>query len=345
MVCKFKFFLIDLLVPVQNNYSTYRQHLGKNRKRYKYNYNTLTFEIVNITTGKKILKSLVFIFITCFIAISGFILINSVYSPEELLLEKKSAELSNLVENLNYQLDSISHILESTHFKDDNLYRIILEIDTIPRSIRDAGVGGSKESQKISNSNKAGLVLLTSQKIEKLYRQINIQQESYEYLQIKADEKIKKLSCIPSIQPLSIKDLSFISSYFGTRIDPFFNYQKPHYGLDFVAPKGTKIYATGDGIVTLSKFSRKGYGNEIIINHSFGYSSRYAHLDDIYVNEGEKVKRGQLIGLLGNTGRSTGPHLHYEIRFNNEPIDPMYYFSDNITSEEYERMLNNSTFR
>ncbi len=345
MACKFKFFLIDLLVSVQNNYLTFRLHLGKSIKRYKYNYKTLTFEIVNISPGKRILKSLGLILTVCIIAFCGFILINAIYSPQEILLQKKSKKLSTLIQNLNYQLDSISHVLEKTHFRNDNLYRIILETDTIPRTIRDAGIGGSKKSQKISDANKAGQVLLTAQKIEKLYRQINIQQESYDFLQIKAEEKVRKLSCIPSIQPLSTRDLSFISSYFGTRVDPFFKYQKPHYGLDFVAPKGTKIYATGDGIVTLSKFSRKGYGNEIIINHSFGYSSRYAHLDSIFVKAGEKVKRGQLIGLLGNTGRSTGPHLHYEIRFNDNPINPLYYYSDDITGEEYERMLNNSAFR
>jgi murein DD-endopeptidase MepM/ murein hydrolase activator NlpD len=319
--------------------------LGNNRKRYKYNYNTLTFEIINSTPGKRILKILVFLFIICLIAFTNYILINALVSPKELLLTKESKELSNLIEDLDHQLDSISIFLVNNHFKDDNLYRTILEIDTIPKTIRDAGIGGSNKSEKIANLNKASLILLTAQKIDKLYRQINIQVESYEYLQNKANEKIKKIARIPSIQPLSIKDLIFISSYFGTRIDPFYNSQKLHYGLDFVAPQGTKIYATGDGIVTLSKYSRKGYGNEIIINHSFGYSSRYAHLDAIFIKEGEKVKRGQLIGLLGNTGRSTGPHLHYEIRYDNQPIDPIYYFSDEISVEEYERMVNNSNIR
>jgi murein DD-endopeptidase MepM/ murein hydrolase activator NlpD len=319
--------------------------LSKKRKRYKYNYNSLTFEKINITPGKKIFISLVFVLIICLAGIIGYIAINSIGSPEEFLLKKKSKELNNLIEYLNYQLDSMGNILSDNHFKNDNLYRIILEIDTIPKSIRDAGIGGSKESEKVSNHNRSGLVLVTAQKIDKLYRQIDIQTESYEYLQIKADEKIKKIECIPSIQPLSVGDLTFISSYFGIRIDPFFNQIKPHYGLDFVAPKGTKIYSTGDGIVTLSKFSRKGYGNEIIIDHSFGYSTRYAHLDEIFIKKGEKVKRGQLIGTLGSTGRSTGPHLHYEIRYNNKPINPIYYYSDEISSEEYERMLNNSNFR
>ena len=319
--------------------------MGKSRKRYKYNYNSLTFETINITPGKKIFKSLVFMFVFCCVSVIGYISISSIGSPKELLLEKQSKELSNLIEYVNYQLDSISNVLVNNHFNDDNFYRTILEIDAIPKSIRDAGVGGSKITEKIAPINNAGLILVTAQKIDKLYRQINMQAESYEYLQDKADEKVKRIACIPSIQPLSVGDLIFISSYYGTRIDPFYKHQKPHFGLDFVAPRGTKIYTTGNGIVTLSKYSRKGYGNEIIINHSFGYSTRYAHLDEIYVKEGEKVKRGQLIGTLGNTGRSTGPHLHYEIRYNHRPINPIYYYADEITSEEYERMLNNSNLR
>ena len=263
----------------------------------------------------------------------------------QFLLKKQSKELNHLIEYLNYQFDSISNVLSESHFKNDNLYRTILEIDSIPKSIRDAGVGGSKESEKVENRNKAGLILVIAQKIDKLYRQMNMQTESYDYLQDKADEKNKRIECIPSILPLSVGDLTFISSYFGARIDPFFNHQKPHFGLDFVAPIGTKIYSTGDGIVTLSKFSRKGYGNEIIIDHSFGYSTRYAHLDEIFIKEGEKVKRGQLIGTLGNTGRSTGPHLHYEIQYNKKPINPIYYYADEISSEEYERMLNISNSR
>jgi murein DD-endopeptidase MepM/ murein hydrolase activator NlpD len=319
--------------------------MGKSRKRYKYNYNSLTFETINITPGKKIFKSLVFTIGFCLCCIIGYIAINFIGSPKELLLQKKSIELNNLIGSLNNQLDSISNVLTESYFKNDNIYRIILEVDTIPKSIRDAGIGGSKKSEKVANNNKAGLILITAQKIDKLYRQVDIQDESYKYLQDKAEEKIKRLECIPYILPLSVGDLNFISSYFGTRIDPFYNHQKSHFGLDFVAPVGTKIYSTGDGIVTLSKFSRKGYGNEIIIDHSFGYSTRYAHLDEIFIKEGEKVKRGQLIGTLGNTGRSTGPHLHYEIRYNSKPINPIYYYSDEISNEEYERMLNNSNFR
>jgi murein DD-endopeptidase MepM/ murein hydrolase activator NlpD len=319
--------------------------LGKNRKRYKYNYNSLTFETINITPGKKIFKSLVFIFIIFIASVTGYIAISSIGSPEEFLLKKKSKELNGLIEYLNFQLDSMSNVLADCHFTNDNFYRTILEVDTIPKTIRDAGIGGSQKSEKVADINKAGLILITAQKIDKLYRQIDIQTESYEYLQDKATDKIKRIECIPSIQPISVGDLRFISSHFGTRIDPFYKYQKPHYGLDFVAPVGTKIYSTGDGIVTLSKYSRKGYGNEIIINHSFGYSTRYAHLNEIFIKEGEKVKRGQLIGTLGNTGRSTGPHLHYEIRYNNKPINPIYYYSDEISEEEYERMLNNSNSR
>ena len=313
--------------------------MGKKRKKYKYNYTTLTFEEINIRGVQIIRKALILIFILCLIVTIDIFLLSMIRSPKELSLSKEGKELNALIEVINNQLDSVSDILVNSHFKDDNLYRMILEIDTIPKSIRDAGIGGSEKYRNLENINKAGLIVDVARKIDKLYRQIDIQSESYEFLMDKAAEKIKRISCIPSIQPVSVKDLTFISSYFGVRLDPFVKYVKPHHGLDFVAPKGTKIYATGDGIVTLSKYSRKGYGNEIIIDHFFGYNTRYAHLDEIIVKKGEKVKRGQLIGLLGNTGRSTGPHLHYEIRYFNRPINPMYYFSDEISENEYERMI------
>lgn len=313
--------------------------MGKKGKKYKYNYTKLTFEEINISGLQLIKKVLLFILVLSLVAVTDIFLLSFIKSPKESSLLKKGKELNTLIEVINNQLDSISDVLSNNHFKDDNLYRMILEIDTIPKSIRDAGIGGSEKYKELDNLKKAGIVINVAQKIDKLYRQIDIQKESYNYLLDKADEKIKMIASIPSIQPLSVRDLNFISSYFGVRVDPFVKFIKPHYGLDFVAPKGTKIYATGDGIVTLSKYSRKGYGNEIIINHSFGYHTRYAHLDKIYVKEGEKVKRGQLIGLLGNTGRSTGPHLHYEIRYNNKPINPIYYFADEISENEYERMI------
>ncbi len=337
MVCKFKFFLIDLLQSVLINY--FLNHLGINRKKYKYNYSTLNFEEIDSSKGQMINKALFFLFILGFVVCVDICILYIIGSPKELSLSKKSDELTGLIEVINNQLDSVSAILSNEHFKNDNLYRIILEVDTIPKSIRDAGIGGSKKYNNLEDINRAGEIISVAQKIDKLYRQIEIQTESYDYLKDKADENIKKIACIPSIQPVSVKDLTFISSYFGVRVDPFSNYIRPHYGLDFVAPRGTKIYATGDGIVTFSEYSRKGYGNEIIIDHFFGYNTRYAHLDKILVKEGETVKRGQLIGLLGNTGRSTGPHLHYEIRYNNQPINPIYYFADEISEQEYERMI------
>ena len=337
MVCKFKFFLIDLLQSVLIYY--FLNHLGHTRKKYKYNYTTLKFE--EITRNRRFIlgKALFFLLILSVVACIDVFLLYKIGSPKEITLSHKSEKLNELIEVINNQLDSVSAILSNNQFKDDNLYRIILEIDTIPKSIRDAGIGGSRKYRNLNDLNKAGLVIDVAQKIDKLYRQIDIQTRSFEYLVEMADENQKKIACIPSIQPVSVKDLTFISSYFGVRIDPFSKYQKPHYGLDFVAPMGTKIYATGDGIVTLSKYSRKGYGNEIIIDHNFGYNSRYAHLDKILIKEGQKVKRGQLIGLLGNTGRSTGPHLHYEIRYNNQPINPIYYYADEISEQEYERMI------
>jgi murein DD-endopeptidase MepM/ murein hydrolase activator NlpD len=145
----------------------------------------------------------------------------------------------------------------------------------------------------------------------------------------------KKHNAIPAIRPIAQHNLIMVSSFFGKRFDPFFHEEADHFGLDLVAPVGSEVYATGDGTVTLLNFSRTGYGNELVINHSFGYSTRYAHLEKFFVSEGESVKRGQLIGAVGNSGRSTGPHLHYEVLYEGKPVNPVFYYSDDLTDNEF----------
>jgi murein DD-endopeptidase MepM/ murein hydrolase activator NlpD len=172
-----------------------------------------------------------------------------------------------------------------------------------------------------------------------LNHQLSIQSESYEILLLKAREHAMQFSHIPAIQPVSRTDLYSISSDFGVRTDPFYFHQKVHCGLDFVAAEGKSVYATGDGIVTFIQFSRTGYGNEIIIDHSFGFGSRYAHLDTILVTEGQKVKRGQMIGRVGKSGRATGPHLHYEVLYEKKPVNPALYFDSSLTVQEYKQIL------
>jgi murein DD-endopeptidase MepM/ murein hydrolase activator NlpD len=212
-------------------------------------------------------------------------------------------------------------ILQSSYFPADNIYRTILNIDTIPLSMRYGGTGGSAAVNGLVAEDNISSRL--RKQIDKLNVQIQLQRLSFQNVLDKALERELMLKCLPAIQPISISDVKYISSYFGSRTDPFNHEgQQIHAGIDFVAVYGVNVYATGNGIVTLCQNSRTGYGNEVVVDHAFGYSSRYAHLQEMLVEEGDEVKRGQIIGKVGSSGRSTGPHLHYEVRFENKAVDP-----------------------
>ena len=262
--------------------------------------------------------------------------------PLEKFYKKRISDLTKDYDILYNKLDSQRVYLGGVLTEQDYYYREILELDSISATMRLAGVGGSTPIGSISlgsieNQNINGMPI--NKEIQSLYSQLKLQDRSYNEIFVKALEREDKLNKIPAISPILMQYNTWISSYFGGRIDPFTHTVRIHHGLDFVASKNTKIYATGDGTVTLAKYSRNGYGNEVVISHGYGYSTRYAHLNKILVKEGEKIKRGQTIGTMGNTGRSTGTHLHYEIRQNGIPINPIYYFSENLTPSEYKEMI------
>jgi len=299
-----------------------------------------------VTPGQKLKKTLVFVFTPAFILFAAIFLLGLfVDLPKELLLSKKSEQNYQQLKLLDQKLDSLSSLLTQKIYLNDNSFRAILELDSLANSIREAGTGGSDQNIQFHNINNPALLLKLAKKLDKINHQLNIQEESHIEISSSAETWRKKINSVPLILPISKNDLIFISSAFGGRMDPFFGRFSNHSGCDYVAEIGTKVYATGDGTVTLLNYSRKGYGNEVIIDHSFGFSTRYAHLDKILVTEGESVNRGQVIGLAGNTGRSTGPHLHYEVRFESKPVNPFFYYSDDITGDEYDMMVrkNNST--
>ena len=211
-------------------------------------------------------------------------------------------------------------------------------MDSLPFSIRSAGIGGYDPYASPMKSFPSQFFNSLMKKIENLHKQLSIQEESYDEIMMAALDKTNRLRHFPGIPPLKCTDHIWISSYFGIREDPFSFFKKVHLGIDFCGPKNTEIYATADGIVTFVKHSRKGYGNEIVVDHGFGHCTRYAHLNSILVENGQKVERGEIIGLMGNTGRSTGTHLHYEVWYLNQPINPLYFFSDDLTPEEFEQL-------
>jgi murein DD-endopeptidase MepM/ murein hydrolase activator NlpD len=260
---------------------------------------------------------------------------------ESFLLRQNELKYQQLI-LLDQKLDSLSAILTQQIFLNDNAFRAILQLDSLANSIREAGTGGSELNVRFKNLNNPSLLLKLAKKLEKINHQLRIQEESHNEISLSAETWKERINSIPLIFPISKNDLIFISSVFGGRIDPFCNEYSTHTGCDYVAPIGTKVYATGNGIVTFLNYSRKGYGNEVIIDHSFGFSTRYAHLDKILVEAGDSVYRGQVIGMVGNTGRSTGPHLHYEVRFESQPLNPFFYYSDDISGDEYDLMVRSS---
>ena len=306
----------------------------KSKKTYYYNDHSLSFEEIQISGRKKVKKILSFSLLAIIISgVAGYVLYHFTYSPEKYVLTKKITFLESEMNRLAMNCDSVGLLLTNHYFSRDNLYRTILGVDTLPITMRTAGSGGYVPVKALSQDEyRTHNIKL---KINQLNNQVEIQLNSFEILEETAQEKEKKHTTIPAIRPVAKKHLILISSYFGKRSDPFIHEEADHYGLDFVSPVGTKVYATGDGTVTLLKYSRTGYGNELVINHSFGYSTRYAHLEKFFVSLGDPVKRGQLIGLVGNSGRSTGPHLHYEVRYEGKPLNPVFYYSDDLNDNEF----------
>jgi len=308
------------------------------KKKYRFDPVTLTFEEIKSDRKTRIGEFLLYIVVSMMITlIVGFILNQAFGSVESKILENKLFSLNQQIRGLLNKGHQFSSILHNDHFPKDNTYRAILQIDTLSDNVREAGTGGYVPQYQYSLKNDISDTL--GNLITKLNSMLQIQTGSYETVYKKALEHQSSLSHMPAIQPISKKDLIMISSNFGLRSDPFLEQQEVHSGLDFVAAEGKDVYATGDGTVTLVQESRIGYGNEIFIDHGYGFGSRYAHLSLILVKEGQNVKRGELIGKVGESGRATGPHLHYEVLYENKPVNPSFYFDNSLSVEEYQRIL------
>lgn len=308
------------------------------KKKYHFDPVTLTFEEIKSDRKTRAGEFILYVTVSMLITLLVGFILNQVFgSAESKILENKLFSLNQQIKGMLNKGNHFSSILYNEHFPRDNTYRAILQIDTLSENVREAGTGGYVPRNQLSFNNDISDTL--GSLITKLNSQLQIQTGSYDIVYKKALEHQVALSHMPAIQPISRKDLIMISSNFGIRSDPFLGQQEVHYGLDFVAAEGKNVYTTGDGSVTLVKESRIGYGNEIFIDHGFGFGSRYAHLSRILVREGQIVKRGQLIGKVGESGRATGPHLHYEVLYENKPVNPSFYFDNSLSVEEYQRIL------
>ena len=308
--------------------------------KYYYDTKTLSYKPID-STGVDKFKNFIIYFTSSAILAFFIILIFFQYfdSPKEKRLKNEINNLTTQYEFINNNLKQIELVLDDIQKRDDNIYRTIFEADPIPTSIRKQGFGGVNRYKKLSGYSNSDLIINTTKKIDQLTKQLYLQSKSFDEIIELAKNKSEMLASLPAIQPVANKDLKRMASGYGYRIHPIYKTRKMHYGMDFSAKIGTEIYATGDGVISKVKRSKRGYGNYVKINHGFGYETLYAHMSKHIVKKGQKVKRGEVIGYVGNTGISTAPHLHYEVRKDNKKINPVNFYYNDLTPEEYEKML------
>jgi murein DD-endopeptidase MepM/ murein hydrolase activator NlpD len=305
-------------------------------RKYHINPETLRYERVRSTRRQRI-RFLVSISLglIALAILMRFGFERSFPTPRQIIYHKENKVLRTELSSLNAELQEVESQLAELRNRDDRFYRAILSLDPVPASMRSVGTGGSQRGLVLQNMRDPGMVREVSQRIEKISNKMRIQSSSLDRVYKEAIDNQHFLACKPSINPISPGDPTWLTSGYGFRVDPFTKKRAAHHGIDLAGPLGLDVHCTGEGTVTIAHVSRHGYGKEVVVDHGFGFTSRYAHLDDIYVKVGQKLKRGEVIGILGNTGRSTGPHLHYEIRKNGHPVNPMYFFYENLSAGEY----------
>ncbi len=270
----------------------------------------------------------------------AFIVIQFIGSPKEMRLQKENADLLAEYNILNMEIDRLGTVIQELENRDDNIYRVIFEAEPIASTIRHAGSGGSSKYSELRGLNNSELLISTNLKLDELKKATYIQSKSYDEIEEMLTNKIDMLASIPAILPVSLKGnkVSRTSGY-GYRIHPIYKTNKLHTGIDFAGPTGTPIYATGNGKVTKADYN-SGYGKHVVIDHGYSYKTHYAHMSAYTVKVGQEVKRGDLIGFIGSTGQSTGPHCHYEVLKNDVPVNPINYFFNDLTPDEYEELVN-----
>ena len=309
-------------------------------RKYKVNPDTLALEQVKMSkkdylkkAGYYLIGGVVFATIVLFMAYTFF------DSPKELMLKRENDQYAMQLDMMDGRINKLSDVLRDIEERDDNIYRTIFEAEPVSIDERRAGIGGAERYNHLKGYNNSKLITGTTQKIDQLSRELYVQSKSFDEVYKLAKRKEDMLASIPGIQPVSNKDLRRIASGFGYRIHPIYKTLRMHDGIDFSAPTGTPIYATGNGVVEHKPGRMSGYGIVCMIDHGYGYETLYAHCSKIIVKPGQKVKRGEIIGYVGNTGRSTGPHLHYEVHKNKKKINPIHFFYQDLTPEEYEKVI------
>ena len=310
---------------------------------YIYNPKTRTYDRVYPTVRQRALSIARRLFVGMGLGAASFIILLLIFgSPSEKELRIENSRLLAQYNVLSHRMDEALGVMSDIQQRDDNLYRVMLQADPIADPVRKAGYGGTNRYEELMDMANADLVVNTTQKMDMLDRQLYIQSQSFDEVVALCKEHDDMLKCIPAIQPVSNKDLKKTASGYGVRVDPIYKTTKFHEGMDFSANIGTPIYATGNGTLTKAGW-QSGYGRVVVINHGYGYETLYAHMNKINVRVGQKVTRGEVIGEVGNTGKSTGPHLHYEVHVKGRVVNPVNYYFMDLNAEDYDRMIQIAT--
>lgn len=310
--------------------------------KYYYDSETLSYQKIENKRSRKfgiVLIGIAGAFLAGFILLVIYINIPQIETPKEMALKRELQNMQLQYNILNKKMSQIENVLTNVEDRDNNIYRLYFETNPIPEEQRKAGFGGINRYKNLEGYENSKLISETNQRMDILTKQIVVQSKSLDEIAVLAEEKEKLLAAIPAIQPVKNQNLKRIASGYGWRSDPFTKVKKFHYGMDFSAPRGTPVYATGDGVIDRADNRSTGYGNHIRIDHGFGYTSLYGHLYKYNVRRGQKVKRGDVIGFVGSTGRSEAPHLHYEIFMNEDRINPINFYYGNLSPEEFDQVL------
>lgn len=310
--------------------------------KYFYDPDTLSYRKIEVRKSRKYRNISLFLLGSFLFGLLGLTVLlntNFINTPKELSLQREARNYELQFDLLNKKMEQVEHVLANIEDRDNNIYRLYFEANPIPDEQRKAGFGGVNRYKSLEGFNNSEMISATTKRMDIIQKQMVVQSKSLDEITKLAAEKERLLAAIPAIQPISNEDVTRMASGYGWRSDPFTKARKMHFGMDFTAPKGTPVYATGDGTVTRADSKSAGYGNHIRIDHGFGYISLYGHLSKYNVTSGRRVKRGDLIGFVGSTGRSEAPHLHYEIFKDDQRINPINFYYGSLTAEEFEDML------
>lgn len=311
-------------------------------KKVKYFYNTNTLRYEKLVTPLRVKLLRVFSFIAA-VAVAGFLFMQIAYryfpSTNEKKLLQENERLQDKFDLVQQEIQQMSRQLREIEKRDNEVYRSIFEASPIPDSARSKMMEKQQEERLIATLSDIELNTSIINQIKNLSSRLFAQSKSFNAVENMVKNKEALLAATPAIQPVSNKDLNRLASGFGYRIDPVYKTTKFHAGLDFAAPQGSPVYATADGVVELAGNTGNGFGNHVVINHGFSYETLYGHLVRIKARAGQKVRRGEVIGWVGSTGKSTGPHLHYEVHKNGREINPIYFFYNDLTPEQFDRLL------